>query len=91
MELDKLIEQKIQESRLYGVTKPVIIKEILGIPNDIDIKHLDKTIDSFYDTFYIKKSWAKENQTKEQKYERFLCIEKDVSERLMEIPTGEDK
>ncbi len=90
MELDKLIEQKIQESRLYGVTKPVIIKEILGIPNDIDIKHLDKTIDSFYDTFYIKKSWAKENQTKEQKYERFLCIEKDVSERLMEIPTGED-
>ena len=90
MELDKLIEQKIQESRLYGVTKPVIIKEILGIPNDINIKHLDKTIDSFYDTFYIKKSWAKENQTKEQKYERFLCIEKDVSERLMEIPTGED-
>ena len=55
MELDKLIEQKIQESRLYGVTKPVIIKEILGIPNDIDIKHLDKIIDSFYDTFYIKK------------------------------------
>lgn len=90
MELDKLIEQKIQESRLYGVTKPVIIKEILGIPNDIDIKHLDKTIDSFYDTFYIKKSWAKGNQTREQKYEKFLNIEKDISERFIEIPTGED-
>lgn len=90
MNLDKLIKQKICDSRLYGVTKPTIIKEILGIPNDINIKHLEKNIDNFYDTFYIKKSWAKDIQTKEEKYEKFLCIEKDVSKRLNEIPLGED-
>ena len=45
MDLDKLIEQKIQESRLYGVTKPSIIKEILMIPDDINLKSLDKIID----------------------------------------------
>ena len=90
MDLDKLIEQKIQESRLYGVTKPSIIKDMLDIPNKINIKKLDKQIDSFYDTFYIRKTWAKENQTREQKYEKFLNIEKDISERLIEIPTGED-
>ncbi len=90
MGLDKLIEQKIQESRLYGVTKPSIIKDMLDIPNKINIKKLDKQIDSFYDTFYIRKTWAKENQTREQKYEKFLNIEKDISERLIEIPTGED-
>ena len=59
MDLDKLIEQKIQESRLYGVTKPSIIKEILMIPDDINLKSLDKIIDNFYDTFYIEKTWAK--------------------------------
>ena len=53
MDMDKLIEQKIQESRLYGVTKPSIIKEILMIPDDINLKNLDKVIDNFYDTFYI--------------------------------------
>lgn len=90
MDLDKLIEQKIQESRLYGVTKPIVIKEILDIPNDIDIKKLDKIIDSFYDTFYIKKSWATEDQTRKQKYEMFLKIEKDMSEKLLVIPVGED-
>ena len=90
MDLDKLIEQKIQESRLYGVTKPSIIKDMLDIPNKINIKKLDKQIGSFYDTFYIRKTWAKENQTREQKYEKFLNIEKDISERLIEIPTGED-
>lgn len=47
MDLDRLIEQKIRESRLYGVTKPMIIKEILKIPNEIDIKKLDKKIDDF--------------------------------------------
>ncbi len=90
MDLDKLIEQKIQESRLYGVTKPSIIKDMLDIPNRINIKKLDKQIDSFYDTFYVHKTWAKENQTREQKYEKFLNIEKDISERFIEIPTGED-
>lgn len=59
MDLDELIEQKIKDSRLYGVTKPMIIKEILKIPNEIDIKNLDKKIDEFYDTFYIEKNWAK--------------------------------
>lgn len=90
MDLDKLIEQKIQESRLYGVTKPSIIKDMLDIPNRINIKKLDKQIDSFYDTFYVHKTWAKENQTREQKYEKFLNIEKDISERFIEILTGED-
>lgn len=90
MDLDKLIEQKIQESRLYGVTKPSIIKEILTIPDDINLKNLDKIIDNFYDTFYIKKTWAKKNLTKEERYKEFLNVEKEKSERLVKIPTGED-
>ncbi len=90
MNLDKLIEQKIHESRLYGVTKPTIIKEMLDIPYNINIKHLDKNIDNFYDTFYIMKSWAEDSQTKEEKYQKFLCIEKDITKRLNEIPYGED-
>ena len=56
MNLDELIETKIQESRIFGVTKPDIIKEILDIPDEINIKKLDKVIDNFYDTFYIKKT-----------------------------------
>lgn len=90
MDLDKLIEQKIQESRLYGVTKPSIIKEILTIPDDINLKSLDKIIDDFYDTFYIEKTWAKKNLTKEERYKEFLNVEKEKSERLVKIPTGED-
>lgn len=90
MDLDKLIEQKIQESRLYGVTKPSIIKEILTIPDDINLKSLDKIIDNFYDTFYIEKTWAKKNLAKEERYKEFLNVEKEKSERLVKIPTGED-
>ena len=90
MDLDKLIEQKIQESRLYGVTNPSIIKEILKIPDEINLKSLDKIIDNFYDTFYIEKTWAKKNLTKEEKYKEFLNIEKEKSERVVKIPTGED-
>lgn len=90
MDLDKLIEQKIKDSRLYGVTKPMIIKEILKIPNEIDIKKLDKKIDDFYDTFYIEKNWAKKNITKEQRTKEFLSIEKERSERFDKIPVGED-
>lgn len=90
MDLDKVIEQKIQESRLYGVTKPIIIKEMLKIPEEINIKKLDKTIDSYYDTFYLKKSWVKQELTKEQKIKKILEIEKDVSERFTKIPNGED-
>ena len=66
MNLDILLEEKIKESRLYGVTKPMIIKEMLNIPEDIDIKKLDKIIDSFYDTFYIKKIWVQESKSKEE-------------------------
>lgn len=90
MNLDKLIEQKIQESRLYAVTKPTIIKEMLSIPENINLKRLDKMIDDFYDTFYIKKSWAKSNPTKEEKRKEFLSIEKEKSERLTRIPDDED-
>lgn len=91
MNLDRLLEEKIRESRLYGVTKPSIIKEILNIPEDIDIKELDKNIDSFYDTFYIKKTWVQENKTKEEKLREILNIEKTTSERYKRIPDGEDK
>lgn len=90
MDLDELIEQKIKDSRLYGVTKPMIIKEILKIPNEIDIKNLDKKIDDFYDTFYIEKNWAKKNMTKEERNKEYLNIEKERSERFTEIPVGED-
>lgn len=90
MDLDKLIEQKIQESRLYGVTKPSIIKEIFKIPDEINLKKFDKSIDNFYDTFYIEKTWAKKNLTKEQRCKEFLNIEKENSARFVQIPTGED-
>lgn len=90
MNLDELIEQKIKDSRLYGVTKPMIIKEILKIPNEIDIKNLDKKIDYFYDTFYIEKNWAKKNMTKEERNKEYLNVEKERSERFAEIPVDED-
>ena len=90
MDLDSLIEQKIKESRLYGVTKPAVIKEILKIPKEINLKKLDKNIDDFYNTFYIEKTWAKRNMTKEQRYKEFLNIEKETSERFVEMPKGED-
>lgn len=91
MNLDNLLEDKMRESRLYGVTKPMIIKEILNIPEDIDIKNLDKNIDSFYDTFYIKKTWVQESKTKEEKIKEILNIEKTTSERYKNIPDGEEK
>lgn len=91
MNLDNLIEQKIRESRLYGVTKPSIIKEILTIPDEIDIKKLDKNIDKYYDAFYIKKASAKTKLTKAQKYKKILGIEKDIVERFSSIPKGELK
>ena len=86
MNLDKMIEQKIQESRIYGVTKPSIIKEILELPKEINIKKLDKVIDNFYDTFYIEKTWAKKKLTNEQKRMEFLNIEKEIAQRFVEIP-----
>lgn len=91
MNLDILLEEKIRESRLYGVTKPMIIKEMLNIPEDIDIKNLDKIIDSFYDTFYIKKTWVQESKSKEEKIKEILNIEKTTSERYKSIPDGEEK
>lgn len=90
MDLDKLIEQKIQESRLYGVTKPAIIKEILKIPNEINIKTFDKEIDEYYNTFYIEKTWAKKNLTKEERYKKILNTEKECSIRLTRVPEGEN-
>ena len=86
MNLDKMIEQKIKESRIYGVTKPSIIKEILELPKEINIKKLDKVIDNFYDTFYIEKTWAKKKLTNEQKRMEFLNIEKEIAQRFVEIP-----
>lgn len=90
MDLNKLIEQKIHDCRLYGVTKPSIIKEILKIPDEINIKTLDQRIDDFYDTFYIKKTWAEETPTKEQRLKNFLNIEKNTAERFSKIPPEED-
>ena len=91
MELDKIIEEKIEASRLYGVSKPLIIKEILKIPDYINIKRVDKIIDTYYDTFYIKKEWVKDKETREQRHEKFLNIEKCQSQRFAQIPDGEDK
>ena len=82
MDLNKLIEQKIHDCRLYGVTKPSIIKEILKIPDEINIKTLDQRIDDFYDTFYIKKTWAEETPTKEQRLKNYLNIEKNKAEKF---------
>lgn len=89
MSLNELIESKIKDCRLYGVTKPAIIKETLKIPDNINIKKLDKQIDDFYDSFFIKKEYAKEKLTKEEKYSKFLNIEKNISERFVEIPPNE--
>ena len=91
MNLNDLIKQQIKKCRIYGLTKPQIIKEILNIPDYVDIKHLDKSIDSLYDTFYIKKTWARESQTNEEKYKEFLNIEKKAPKRFTSIPDGEDK
>jgi hypothetical protein len=90
MSLNEIVEQKIKDSRIYGVTKPKIIKEILNIPDNIDIKTFDKNIDSYYETFYIKKTWAQGKLTAEQKRNRYLQIEKYIPEKIKKIPDDED-
>lgn len=86
-----LIKEKIKESRIYGVTNQKIVKEILGLPDNVNIKKLDKIIDSFYDSFYIKKSSNTKSKTVKEKHEEFLNIEKVFSERFNEVPLGDKK
>ena len=92
MELDNLILEKIKTTRIYGVTKPLIVKEILCIPDEVNIKKLDLHIDECYDTFYIKKNWSnKKRLTREEKYEKFLNTEKEKTERIKELPSDANK
>lgn len=91
MELNELLNIKIKECRIYGLTSPKIIKEILNIPVDTNLKKLDKQIDTYYDTFYIKKTWAERKPTKQEKHSKYLNIEKNTSIRLLEIPENEEK
>lgn len=92
MKLDNLILEKIKTTRIYGVTKPLIVKEILCIPDEVNIKKLDLHIDEFYDTFYIKKNWSnKKRLTREEKYEKFLNTEKEKTERIKELPSDTNK
>ena len=90
MNLDDLIKYNINNSRIYGVTKPSIIKEILDIPQNVDLKKLDKRIDDYY-VFYIRKTWAKDQLTHDEKIKLFLNIEKNNQERFSAVPDGEDK
>lgn len=90
MELDNLIKSKIKASRIYGVNKQSTIKEILSIPNDINLKKLDKHIDSFYDYFYIKKRSKDEIKGKEKEL-KYLNTNKEPYRRLSSIPVDEDK
>lgn len=66
MNLNFLIQEKIKNSRLYGVTKPKVIKEMYNIPTELNIKKIDMLIDSYYDTFYIKKHGLKINKVKKK-------------------------
>lgn len=91
MNLDEIIEEQFRNNRIYGVTKPKIIKEMLQIPNRINIKKFASKVDSYYETFYIKKTWAENKPTKEERHQKFLNIEKVQSERYKEIPLGEEK
>lgn len=91
MNLDKIIEEKFKQNRIYRVNKPSVIKEMLKIPESINVKKMDTFIDSYYETFYIQKKWAESKPTKEERYEKFLCIEKEKQVRLKEIPKGEDR
>lgn len=89
--LNDLIKNKIGNSRIYGVSKPLVIKEMYCIPNDINIKKLNKMIDSYYDSFYIKKEWAKAKPTKEERISSFLNTNKVMSKRYDSIPEGDSK
>lgn len=91
MDLNKLIEQKIQNSRIYGLNHPAAIKMMLGIPKEIKIKGFDKIVDDFYDTFYIKKTYAEKNQNHKEMVQQFLSTEKSKCERFVKIPDGELK
>lgn len=91
MNLNELIKEKIINSRIYNVSKPLILKEMYCIPSDINIKKLDMKIDSYYDSFYIKKEWAKAKPTREEKINAFLNTNKIMPERYDAIPEGMDK
>ena len=73
MELDNLILEKIKTTRIYGVTKPSIVKEILCIPEEVNIKKLALHIDECYDTFYIKKNWSNKQKFYYYKNNRIAC------------------
>ena len=91
MDLNKLIEENISKNRITGLTKPKIIKEMLSIPENINLKKLDQIINSCYSTFYIKKNWSKHQETEEEKYIRYLNIHQELSERIQQLPENADK
>lgn len=91
MDLNKLIEENISKNRITGLTKPKIIKEMLSIPENINLKKLDQIINSCYSTFYIKKKWSKHQETEEEKYIRYLNIHQELSERIQQLPENADK
>lgn len=91
MNLDEVILEKIKKCRIYGINNPKVIRNIIKIPDYINIKKLDKIIDSFYDNFYILKGSAKPKLTVSQLHEKYLSIEKSNSIRLSSVPINANK
>lgn len=93
MEYNEIIKSKIEQSRIYHKNHPELIKNILGIPRDIDLKNLDNIIEKCYDYFYLPKTSIKlkEKKNYEERINDYLNFEKENIDRVKEIPPNVPK
>lgn len=74
------VAECLEKTRLNDFNSRKGIKHLLGIPSNINLKYLQKDIIDCYSYFYIAKPRKIENETKEQRIERYLNpnIELDI-------------
>lgn len=90
MEYNEIIKGKIEQSRIYHKNHPELIKNILNIPRDINLKKLDIIIEKCYDYFYLPKSSMKSKKKKsyEERINDYLSFERETIDRIKEIPSN---
>lgn len=87
MELNNIISRNIMESRLYNLNKPEAIKDILLIPDEINIKYFGNVVDGFYDVYYIEKRTIV-YETKQERHNSYVEPKKINKPLLKEKPQG---
>ncbi len=81
-EFDIKVTDSIKKNRLYGLSNPKIIRGILRIPYDVNLKKLINVIDDCYDGYYIEKSKRSFNK------DEILCTKKKIIIKYKEVPSN---